>query len=635
MKQTLRIIILCYSFILFEGLLFSMLADTGKAEKEVLVLNSINFNLPWSKHFYWCVHDELQQRGVSVKAESLSVPALLDTMEVNAVITRLREKYPVPPAAIVLIGDPGWIVCRELFDDVWKDIPVVVTNARDRLPASVEILLSHAPLTEANSVPAKEWRRGYNITTLKQHYYIKETIELIRQLIPDMKRLAFISDDRYISEETRCDMKEVVTKYFPDLPLELLSTTQLSTEALLDTLHSYKSNTGIIYYSWFESHNKDDNNYLFDHIQDVISNFTPSPLFLLSSEDLSNNTFAGGYYVSAESFGQSLLEILYRILDGEQARNIPETTGGKENAYLCYPVLEEHNIPSYRYPKAAVYINQPQSFFQQHKVEILVCIAILVILVTAITYYIRILRKAYSRSSEAMEKAEQANQLKSAFLANMSHEIRTPLNAIVGFSNMLPEVDDREEMREYTDIIETNTNLLLQLINDILDMSKIEAGTFDFCPALIDVNQTMEEIEQSMQLRLKNDAVTFTFCERLPECMLYIDKNRLMQLLSNFIVNAIKFTKSGSIRMGYRMKDINTIYFYVSDTGCGMSPEQCRHVFERFVKYNPFIQGTGLGLSICHMIVEHLKGEIGVNSEEGKGSTFWFTLPYRKGSILY
>ena len=628
MKQTLRIIILCYSFILFEGLLFSMLADTGKADKEVLVLNSNNFNLPWSKHFYWCVHDELQQRGVSVKAESLSVPALLDTMEVNAVITRLREKYPVPPAAIVLIGDPGWIVCRELFDDVWKDVPVVVTNARDRLPASVEILLSHAPLTEANSVPAKEWRRGYNITTLKQHYYIKETIELIRQLIPDMKRLAFISDDRYISEETRCDMKEVVTKYFPDLPLELLSTTQLSTEALLDTLHSYKSNTGIIYYSWFESHNKDDNNYLFDHIQDVISNFTPSPLFLLSSEDLSNNTFAGGYYVSAESFGQSLLEILYRILDGEQARNIPETTGGKENAYLCYPVLEEHNIPSYRYPKAAVYINQPQSFFQQHKVEILVCIAILVILVTAITYYIRILRKAYSRSSEAMEKAEQANQLKSAFLANMSHEIRTPLNAIVGFSNMLPEVDDREEMREYTDIIETNTNLLLQLINDILDMSKIEAGTFDFCPALIDVNQTMEEIEQSMQLRLKNDAVTFTFCERLPECMLYIDKNRLMQLLSNFIVNAIKFTKSGSIRMGYRMKDINTIYFYVSDTGCGMSPEQCRHVFERFVKLNTFVQGTGLGLSICKSIVSQMGGEIGVDSTEGVGSCFWFTHPY-------
>ena len=631
MKQLLRICLTGAFFLLFEGLLSPMLADNGKSDKEILVLNSINFNLPWARNFYWYVHDVLQEQGITARAESLSVPALQDTMEVNAVIEHLRQKYPLPPAAIVIIGDPGWIVCRPLFDDLWKDVPVIITNSRDRLPATLEVLLSHAPLNETNSVPAQEWRKGYNLTTLKQHYYVKETVELIYSLIPDMDRLAFISDDRYISEETRGDVKEAVEKHFPNLPLELLSTTHLSTEMLLDTLRSYKANTGIIYYSWFESHNKEDNNYLFDHIQDVISNFTPSPLFLLSSEDLSNNTFAGGYYVSAESFGQSLLEILYRILDGEQARNIPETTGGKENAYLCYPVLEEHNIPSYRYPKAAVYINQPQSFFQQHKVEILVCIAILVILVTAITYYIRILRKAYSRSSEAMEKAEQANQLKSAFLANMSHEIRTPLNAIVGFSNMLPEVDDREEMREYTDIIETNTNLLLQLINDILDMSKIEAGTFDFCPALIDVNQTMEEIEQSMQLRLKNDAVTFTFCERLPECMLYIDKNRLMQLLSNFIVNAIKFTKSGSIRMGYRMKDINTIYFYVSDTGCGMSPEQCRHVFERFVKYNPFIQGTGLGLSICHMIVEHLKGEIGVNSEEGKGSTFWFTLPYRQG----
>ena len=630
MKQLLRICLTGAFFLLFEGLLSPMLADNGKSDKEILVLNSINFNLPWAINFYWYVHDVLQEQGITARAESLSVPALQDTMEVNAVIEHLRQKYPLPPAAVVIIGDPGWIVCRPLFDDLWKDVPVIITNSRDRLPATLDILLSHASLNETNSVPAQEWRKGYNLTTLKQHYYVKETVELIYSLIPDMDRLAFISDDRYISEETRGDVKEAVEKHFPNLPLELLSTTHLSTEMLLDTLRSYKANTGIIYYSWFESHNKDDNNYLFDHIQDVISNFTPSPLFLLSSEDLSNNTFAGGYYVSAESFGQSLLEILYRILDGEQARNIPETTGGKENAYLCYPVLEEHNIPSYRYPKAAVYINQPQSFFQQHKVEILVCIAILVILVTAITYYIRILRKAYSRSSEAMEKAEQANQLKSAFLANMSHEIRTPLNAIVGFSNMLPEVDDREEMREYTDIIETNTNLLLQLINDILDMSKIEAGTFDFCPALIDVNQTMEEIEQSMQLRLKNDAVTFTFCERLPECMLYIDKNRLMQLLSNFIVNAIKFTKSGSIRMGYRMKDINTIYFYVSDTGCGMSPEQCRHVFERFVKYNPFIQGTGLGLSICHMIVEHLKGEIGVNSEEGKGSTFWFTLPYEK-----
>lgn len=631
MKQTWQIYLLSGLLLLLGGSFPFVSADAAKPEKEVLVLNSINFNLPWSKHFYWCVHDVLQGKGVSVKAESLSVPALVDLVEVDAIIARLRQKYPTPPAAIVIIGDPGWMVCRELFDDVWKDVPVVITNARNRLPATLEILFSHAPLTEANSVPAEEWRRGYNLATLKQHYYIKETIDLIYQLIPNMERLAFISDDRYISEETRQDVMQTVEQHFPNLPLEQLSTNQLPTELLLDTLQSYKANTGIIYYSWFESHNKDDNNYLFDHIQDIISNFAPSPLFLLSSEDLSNNTFAGGYYVSAESFGQSLLDILLRILDGEEARDIPETTGGNANAYLCYPVLKKHGLPSYRYPNDAVYINKPSSFFQQYYVEILACIAVFIIIAAAIVYYIRILRKAYDRLSEAVDEAEQANQLKSAFLANMSHEIRTPLNAIVGFSNMLPDVEDRNEMREYAEIIETNTDLLLQLINDILDMSKIEAGTFDCCPTMVDVNQTMEEIEHSMKLRLKSDAVTFAFTERLPECTYYIDKNRLIQLLSNFATNAIKFTEKGTISMGYRFKDAETIYFYVSDTGCGMSKEQCEHVFERFVKYNPFIQGTGLGLSICRMIVERLNGEIGVDSEEGRGSTFWFTLPYRKG----
>ena len=630
MKQVLRTISFLSIFLFIEGFLLSVSARTETANKEVLVLNSINFNLPWAKNFYWCIHDALQKQGISVKAESLSVPALANKMEADAVVTHLREKYPVAPAAIVLIGDPGWIVCRVLFDDVWKDVPVIVTNARDRLPASLDVLLSHAPLTETNSVPGEEWRRGYNLTLLKQHYYVKETVELIYKLIPDMQRLAFISDDRYISEETRRDVKEAVEENFPDLRLDLLSTTQLSTEMLLDTLHSYKPNTGIIYYSWFESHNENDNNYLFDHIQEIITNFTPSPLFLLSPENLSNNTFAGGYYVSTESFCDSLLEILNRILNGDQARNIPGGVGGEGNSYLCYPVLKSYNIPSSRYPDDAVYIDKPQTFFQQHYVKIIVSSVFLLLLIAAIVYYIRILRKAYSRLSEAVEKAEQANQLKSAFLANMSHEIRTPLNAIVGFSNMLPHTEDPVEMREYADIIETNTDLLLQLINDILDLSKIEAGTFDFYPSSIDVNQTMEEIEQSMRLRLKNSDVTLAFTERLPGCLFYIDKNRLIQLLANFVNNAIKFTQTGTICMGYRMTDTDTIYFYVSDTGCGMSNEQCEHVFERFVKYNPFIQGTGLGLSICRTIVERLGGKIGVDSEEGKGSTFWFTLPYRK-----
>ena len=633
MKQT-PFRCLCLLLILLGAVHSRLSAHTDKTREDVLFLNSINFNLPWAKDVFWYTHQALQKKNISVKAESLSVPALCNRKEAAAVVEQLRRKYDVPPRLIVFIGDPGWIVCRELFDDVWKDVPVIITNTRDRLPATLDILLSHEELTESNTVPAYEWRKGYNVTTLGQVYYVKETIGLMRQLMPDMKRLAFISDDRYISEAVRGDVEQAMTGSFPELAFEQLSTRNISTEMLLDTLKSYDKTTGLIYYSWFETHNQDDNNYLFDHIQEIITRFVHSPLFLLAPEDLSNNTFAGGYYVSVESFGDSLLQLIHRVLEGEFPRDIPPALGGKPAAYLCYPALQSYDIPVSLYPKEAVYINLPVSFFEQYKKEILMTVVLLLVVVSAVGYYIHILKRAHQRMKEAQLKAEEANQLKSAFLANMSHEIRTPLNAIVGFSNLLSMVEDKEEMLEYAGIIETNTELLLQLINDILDMSKIESGMYDFHVTQVDANQLMSEVEQVSRLRIRTDEVSLSFAERLPQCVFHTDKNRLIQVLTNLVVNAIKFTSQGEIQIGYRLQDAHTLYFYVSDTGCGMSVEQCEHVFERFVKYNTFIQGTGLGLSICKMIIEKLGGEIGVQSESGKGSVFWFTLPYRASASL-
>ncbi|EXY42087.1 sensor histidine kinase [Bacteroides fragilis] len=633
MKQT-PFRCLCLLLILLGAVHSRLSAHADKTREDVLFLNSINFNLPWAKDVFWYTHQALQKKNISVKAESLSVPDLCNRKEAAAVVEQLRRKYDVPPRLIVFIGDPGWIVCRELFDDVWKDVPVIITNARDRLPATLDILLSHEELTESNTVPAYEWRKGYNVTTLGQVYYVKETIGLMRQLMPDMKRLAFISDDRYISEAVRGDVEQAMTGSFPELAFEQLSTRNISTEMLLDTLKSYDKTTGLIYYSWFETHNQDDNNYLFDHIQEIITRFVHSPLFLLAPEDLSNNTFAGGYYVSVESFGDSLLQLIHRVLEGEFPRDIPPALGGKPAAYLCYPALQSYDIPVSLYPKEAVYINLPVSFFEQYKKEILMTVVLLLVVVSAVGYYIHILKRAHQRMKEAQLKAEEANQLKSAFLANMSHEIRTPLNAIVGFSNLLSMVEDKEEMLEYAGIIETNTELLLQLINDILDMSKIESGMYDFHVTQVDANQLMSEVEQVARLRIRTDEVSLSFAERLPQCVFHTDKNRLIQVLTNLVVNAIKFTSQGEIQIGYRLQDAHTLYFYVSDTGCGMSAEQCEHVFERFVKYNTFIQGTGLGLSICKMIIEKLGGEIGVQSESGKGSVFWFTLPYRASASL-
>ena len=244
-----------------------------------------------------------------------------------------------------------------------------------------------------------------------------------------------------------------------------------------------------------------------------------------------------------------------------------------------------------------------------------------------INYDITPLKETEQKLIIARDKAEELDRLKSAFLANMSHEIRTPLNAIVGFSSLLAETDSRSERQEYIKIVQENNELLLQLISDILDLSKIEAGTFNFVYTNVDVNETGAEIIKSMSMKVSK-GVELIFEEPFPECYLYTDKNRFTQVISNFINNALKFTQQGCITLGYEQVSHQKIKFYVRDTGMGIPEEKQKSIFERFVKLNTFVQGTGLGLSICKSIVSQMGGEIGVDSTEGVGSCFWFTHPY-------
>ncbi len=227
---------------------------------------------------------------------------------------------------------------------------------------------------------------------------------------------------------------------------------------------------------------------------------------------------------------------------------------------------------------------------------------------------------------DAKERAEESDRLKSAFLANMSHEIRTPLNSIVGFSTLLAEADSPEERQQYIPLIQENNDLLLQLISDILDISKIEAGTMEFTPGMVDVRRLCRELIQAFSLKVP-EGVDLVFDENLPQVMIEGDKNRITQVLSNFMTNAMKFTQSGSITLGYEITAEGMLKFTVCDTGIGISPEKLKEIFSRFVKLNAFAQGTGLGLSISQSLVERMGGQIGVESEEGKGSCFWFTHP--------
>ncbi|MFR4194482.1 MAG: ATP-binding protein [Bacteroides ovatus] len=245
--------------------------------------------------------------------------------------------------------------------------------------------------------------------------------------------------------------------------------------------------------------------------------------------------------------------------------------------------------------------------------------------IIGINYDITELKETEAELIQARDKAEMMDRLKSAFLANMSHEIRTPLNAIVGFSDLLVETEELSERQEYIKIVRENNDLLLQLISDILDLSKIEAGTFEFTSGDVDVNLLCEDIVRSMGMKAKEE-VELVLDNHLPVCHVISDRNRIHQVISNFVNNAMKFTSEGSIHVGYKLKD-GELEFYVEDTGIGIEKEQLPHIFERFVKLNSFVHGTGLGLSICQSIVEQLGGRIGVDSEKGKGSRFWFTIP--------
>lgn len=227
---------------------------------------------------------------------------------------------------------------------------------------------------------------------------------------------------------------------------------------------------------------------------------------------------------------------------------------------------------------------------------------------------------------QARIKAEQSDRLKTAFLANMSHEIRTPLNAIVGFSRLMTVANNPEDEKLYSDIINQNSEILLQLINDILDLSKIEAGTLEYVRQPMDLGELCRNIYETHKGRV-HDEVTLVLDNKDATLVVNEDKNRLMQVITNLITNAIKFTFHGEIRFGFNVGE-DCIHFYVKDTGMGISEEKIKSIFERFVKLNAFVQGTGLGLAICRMIVEKIGGEITAESKLNKGSTFRFTIPY-------
>lgn len=1139
------IVLFCVLFACRNGYAYDSLRSINlpKSDKDeyVLILNTYNETNEWSNE----IQKEITQSfygndATTVRLEELAALLIRTPEDMEAKKALLLSKYTSKPKAVVIIGDAGWIVYRTAFGEIWKDVPVIIAsvwdftiNAEDYL----DVLSKNKELGQVSMIPYAESFRGYNATAVQQPLYISETVGMMRTMLPKMKKLAFISDNRYLSAQSRFMFEKARKRDFPDLEIIQLQAGVLSTETLLDTLGDLTYDTGILFHSWYALENSDGKNYLSNKTHRIIGSFTTLPIFTLSDEGVRDGCFTGGYFSSVKEYANSITKTLDQILTSKSARDIPFIHCDNPKERLNYSNLQQYNIPQSLYPSKAVYYQKPENkmalvmwgvligglflllilgiirykkknsqkekelstmskykelfnnmpvayakqrlvynntqniadsiiidinpgfehefgvspdttlgrsvnnvidansfkltneifrkiidnketvyleyyhpktkkyydllifptgkkdfidvffvdkteqYIAAHKAEALmelnnkiteaipdmifmfdrtyriidilnpnenelpdsrerligqritailddetalkyedmlscvflngysgsldyqmakngntiyfnarmlsldentvICFARNVTLEhqqkaeadrlkffldtvldnLPIPIYVKDvsdnMRYVYWNKEAAMlfkferdevigktdadfiepelaearrkfdlqileknntyrgfeafqtrdgriiptmlmksiiklegfhtwllsartdiselqntqqlletsnhklslaleaadvmpwtfdieeqtftidekyfdennltavfesnvltmkymqdtmhpedwvrcerslrnlckgaipklkeevrsnylgkgfewveirgvvdkqndegqaltvvgsvintnkrktleqdllaakEKAEESNRLKSAFLANMSHEIRTPLNAIVGFSGILASTDEVEEKKEYLDIIESNNTLLLQLISDILDLSKIEAGTLDFRFSDVDVNALFYEIEQTSRLRLKTDKVVINFEDHLPECVILTEKNRILQVITNFVSNAIKFTEKGSITMGYRLCD-DYLYFYVKDTGCGIPESHLRLIFGRFVKLNSFAQGTGLGLSICETIVDRLGGKIGAESEMGVGSTFWFTLPYNPVSL--
>lgn len=349
-----------------------------------------------------------------------------------------------------------------------------------------------------------------------------------------------------------------------------------------------------------------------------------------------NRGITGGYFTTLQMQVECVAKTATRILKGTSPSSIPIKESPKAYAF-DWKEMQRFNIKLDDLPQGSIIYNMPLEV--RYKTYIIIGGILVVMLVTyVILHLIYMYRRESERKKqvqlrliEEKERAEEANKMKSAFLANMSHEIRTPLNAIVGFTNLLQDEKDLtdEEKDLFRDTINKNSNLLLKLINDILELSRIESGrmsfTFDDCP----LNELLEEIYQTHHLLMPSN-IRFLKEFQESELVIHVDRFRFTQVITNFINNAVKFTAKGHILLGYvYKKEEKEVHIFVEDTGKGMSEEAQKKVFERFFKADEFAQGTGLGLSICQTIAERLNGRITLSSQEGKGSRFTLIIPCR------
>lgn len=614
MKPVYKILTLCLLLLIpFKG---SALDDV----KTIVYVGSYHENHLWMQPILEATSDVLYRAGYKVKfrtiylnAKEINDPAVRE-MILNANLFQIQEKVDL----VIVAG--------------LEASQHVITSNHQLLNGDTPIILGTYVEKTISS-----YKRD-NICSISVSLNISGLYATARQMFPNATKIYIWNDKTNLGRFFDEKLKERLKEFENDIEINY-SLNASSEEEFLSIAKSIDPNSIVILGSWQQDdlgRRVDPEVFYFE-----LADASPAPVFLLTEDVIENTQFIGGYILSPYKLGDELGKEAIAIFRGKTPLEL-----GRE--YIsCDPIFDWAAIKAHgglksAIPRGAIVKNSFMgSIRDNYRFFIFIFAIALFLLILFLQFrYKSLLKRSLLREQEnkklieefdvtrqnlqkALSDAQQADSLKSTFLANMSHEIRTPLNAIVGFSDLLVSAESQEERGEYIKIVKSNNELLLRLINDILDFSRIESGNIDIINKEFDLAKCMEE-----RLKIFQGQAIYgvkMVCE-LP-CDSYMfnsDKRRVTQITSNFLANAVKFTRQGSITFGFTVEN-NGVRIFCTDTGKGIAKENTEKIFMSFEKGGSFVQG--IGLSICRSIVLAMKGNIGVDSKLGEGSTFWAWIP--------